>query len=700
MPSYIHSTPAILTSRFFSKSQVKDSELCGLIDDNFPDDIFSLRGALLEIQEGDGTLNKDFALAIGFNQIQDQESANQIAKLLIANGPALDSTTIEYYVTRLSNGPYGDYARQVITDSFLVARSAGLEQSPGQFNLGNGNNLDQDFISFLRSKLGAADCFLTPANYFEFQGIYATLAQTKNIWNYTTAPVSDTNGKETRGYELPETTDKMPNVFQAVAIGLNFLTLNIFRKVLKTSKTKQELEDEKTAFQSGKSVREDKPGTVTTSDITTAIAVQESSVDVQSQVMEQKGDLARISKEKKANPYAYSNQQPAAGNNASAPMNPGTTAMPPETRTIPNVGERLGTARVAPVTEFTAVPLRKTPVINQGGPYVPSAPTYDQYTRGESAFTSVLAHSSQFKIGDEITMNNFDVNNTPVKMLVIGYTNQNNQNADPSRVQVLVDAASASLGPNQPTANSDKPPGTPGSNNTSLPPAFTGKSGKVTKKLGAVSQECKAFLSGQYNSNGVVYPNPEIVGNPGLPSGGLTPNYNALGNPLNARECITGANGYCLTGVIRGLREATGNEKFDSGYEGAVRARFFGPLSDVSSRELYKPEYKRWYWEQYLTNSDGQPLFTRVEYHNSNPGRDNFASGLRDFDVAIYNRIDPTTGTYTWGHAEFQYQGNTYSNTRQSYGTNAGGLPSGVEQGRGYFSDVTVYRLNYLESYK
>lgn len=330
MPDYFHLTPEALTMRFYSKTQVKNSNLCDIVDDNLPDNLLTLKGNQLEINEGTGTLNKDVALAIGFNQIFNQNSANQIGKLLVANGPALDPKTILYYVRRLKNGPYGYGVTQHIKANFEAAKTAGSSKVNFQPYLGNKQDVDNDFVSYLQSKLGVADCFLTPADYFDFQGVYGTLANTQNIWNYTTAPAFDTNNKETRGNEAYETASKMPKPLQLVNGTLNLATLGTYKKFLKIFKSQAELDQEKASFDAGQSERLDNGGQITTQDLNSAKSRQQASTDALSEIAEFLGDAFRVfTFQYRANPYGYTNSAASPGNNASVPQPAGSTGPKP-----------------------------------------------------------------------------------------------------------------------------------------------------------------------------------------------------------------------------------------------------------------------------------------------------------------------------------------------------------------------------------
>ncbi len=115
---YSHTTPEILVASFRTKEQVKNSSYCDLVDDNLPDDLSTLKGDNLIIKEGTNTLNLDIALAIAFNEIRSPSSAIQFGKILIVNGPNIDTRTLLYYTRRINSGPFGSDVSQFFENHF------------------------------------------------------------------------------------------------------------------------------------------------------------------------------------------------------------------------------------------------------------------------------------------------------------------------------------------------------------------------------------------------------------------------------------------------------------------------------------------------------------------------------------------------------------------------------------------------------
>lgn len=674
MSFYLHNTPQVLTMRFFSKSQVKSSEFCDLVDEKLPDDLFRLRGAELEIQEGDNTLNKDFAMAIGFNQITDQESANQVGKLLIANGPGLDPETILYYTKRLKNGPYGYALGTHIKNNFDAALAAGQSRVPFQPYTGN-YNIDNDFVSYLQNKLGAADCFLTPANYFEFRGIYASLVNLENVWNYTTAPAYDTNNKETRGVEGYETANKMPAPFKLITGTLNLVTLGTFKKFLKLFKTEAELEQEKASLQSGESERKTSVA-YSQQDIQTAKARQEASSDAKTEIADNLKENTRLAEFKSStNPFQYTSDKKDPGNNSRVPTPPGTVGPEPK---LPEPGS--ANRNLSPSSEllpslnqvynsYTFVPTPVVPAVSPESPYGPKSATYEDYVAGRSTYVSGTVHPDVGSVGTFITSDNFTgPDDKPIPVKVEAYAKVS---SDARRIQV------ATLPPSTyPGTGVDKPP-------------FPSVMGTIKKIPKMVNQQGCAVPQGP----NVEPQNGNVEGTP-TNLDGIGPNESALNFKAAQLSCPTGTTSrrLCLKGTVDIVRALTGNKLYVdangnplgySGDGGAVTAIGGFPNNENAQ---YSDAAKRWYWEN-MQNDAGQKLFTPIAHNDRNP---NFE--FKNGDVIVFNaKTQPSAGGY--GHAQIYLNGNWVSDHVQRYGDNSDLRQSGS------YRDFTIYRLNDLPSY-
>lgn len=255
---YTHNTPEVLVSSFTNVAQVKNSSYCGLIDENFPEDVMALEGDALEIKEPPGTLNIDVAMAIAFNSIRDCDGAKQVAKLLIANGSNMDVHSIMYYKSRLLNGPFSSCVSSFMTNSMAAAaesvtsaRDCGIQRDLGgsvirnqltkesfQPSVGDDNCVDQKFNDYLAKKMKQCGAGQgnnpqsspgsgSPCDYLNHRGSFGFLARAGKP-NLTNAfgipglppPVED-----------PETFNFIPPVFQRMSLGLSQIAANTFVKL-------------------------------------------------------------------------------------------------------------------------------------------------------------------------------------------------------------------------------------------------------------------------------------------------------------------------------------------------------------------------------------------------------------------------------------------------------------------------------------
>ena len=257
---YSHLTPDILVASFNNKTQVKNSSYCGLIDDTFPDDVMSLTGSDLIINEPPGTLNLDIALAIAFNSIRDCDTARHFAKILIINGPKIDTCTLMYYVNRILAGPYKDCVQLFSQVNFEAAREGytGANFIGEQRNLGGGNIrnnatreyhqetigtnelVDVDFVSLLKNFIG--DCLNGPCDYFSsMDSSYGFL--TNGGPNVITTPgYTDNVGPSLLDRE---TFGKIPPLFQKMSITLSQIADNTVKTVKSVFNTEERVAAEK-----------------------------------------------------------------------------------------------------------------------------------------------------------------------------------------------------------------------------------------------------------------------------------------------------------------------------------------------------------------------------------------------------------------------------------------------------------------------
>jgi len=346
---YSHSTPEILIASFRNKAQVKNSGYCGLIDDNFPDDVMALSGDNLAIKEPAGTLNIDIALAIAFNSIRTCDDARQFAMIYTINGPNIDTRTLMYYKSRIINGPFGSCVREFIEANFEAARNGvtgvnvdNIQRDLGGSNIRNlstkdsfepsiGTNklLNNDFISTLKKSFG--DCLNAPADYFAHSGSYGFLT------NGAGANSSNTMGyNEQLGFPIHdnETFSKMPQIFQKMSVTLSQMGTNTLTNVKNVFTTKEQKAKEQDMVENGKVTKENSNTANSSSlfnlDLTSFLNFSKAASQVQSVISTSLGDCFRMEDyRKRYNPFSYLE---AGGMNGEAAAEAGATTGIPTTQ--------------------------------------------------------------------------------------------------------------------------------------------------------------------------------------------------------------------------------------------------------------------------------------------------------------------------------------------------------------------------------
>jgi hypothetical protein len=366
---YSHSTPEILIASFRNKEQVKNSSYCGLIDENFPDDVMTLAGDDLVIKEPAGTLNIDIALAIAFNSIRTCDDARQFAMLYTINGPNVDTKTLMYYKTRIINGPFGSCVREFIDANFEAARNGvtGVNVSNIQRDLGGSNirnistrdsfepsvgtnrALNNDFISTLKKSFG--DCLNAPCNYFAHGGSYGFLTNG--------AGANSTNAigyNEQLGFPIHdnETFSKMPQIFQKMSVTLSQMGTNTLTNVKNVFTTKEQKAKEQDVIDKGKVTKENN-NTANSSgvfnfDLTSFFNFSKAASQVQSAIANSLGDCFRMEDyRKRYNPYSY--LETGGMNGETAAEAGATTGIPTTQPTLTNKDISVS----APFTEETLI---------------------------------------------------------------------------------------------------------------------------------------------------------------------------------------------------------------------------------------------------------------------------------------------------------------------------------------------------------
>lgn len=296
---YSHSTPDILTATIRSVDDVKNSEYCGLVGPNFPDDVMALDGDDLVIADEPDKLNREIAVAIAFNSMQDCESAKQFVRLFTLNAPTMDVATILYYKDRISNGPFADCVREY-SQAALEASSFGIPSNTSVFG---GSPRDTSFLNTLKN--AASDCLNAPCDYFNAGGTYGFLGM-------------NTPGT-TGGVDSPPPIDdiltfnKIPETFQQISATLSVQAKLTMAKIKNVFKSKDERIKEEEIILTGKPPPSSSPPATSISlksilpdNIVDGMKKLLTPTKIQNVLVANLGDCFKIQDyQKKYNPYTY-----------------------------------------------------------------------------------------------------------------------------------------------------------------------------------------------------------------------------------------------------------------------------------------------------------------------------------------------------------------------------------------------------------
>ena len=346
---YSHSTPEILTATIRSVADVKNSEYCGLVGPNFPDDVMALDGDDLVIADEPDKLNREIAVAIAFNSVQDCEGAKQFVRLFLLNAPTIDVATILYYKDRISNGPFADCVREY-SQAAIEASSFGIPSNTSVFGA---SQRDKSFLNTLKNAL--LDCLNAPCDYFNSGGTYGFLG-------------SNTPGT-TGGVDSPPPIDdiltfnKIPETFQQASATLSVQAQLTMAKIKNVFKSKDERIKEEELILAGKNPP---PSTPTAASISLKSILPDNIVDgmkklltptkIQNALVANLGDCFRIQDyQRKYNPYTYTT---TGGLNGEGAGPQSATGIPP--KTIP-----ITTDNVIPEEDTLAAGLQRAMNINE-----------------------------------------------------------------------------------------------------------------------------------------------------------------------------------------------------------------------------------------------------------------------------------------------------------------------------------------------
>lgn len=315
---YSHSTPEILTATIRSVDDVKNSEYCGLVGPDFPDDVMALDGDNLIITDEPNKLNREIAVAIAFNSIQDCEGAKQFVRLFLVNAPTIDIATILYYKDRISNGPFADCTREYSQAAF-EACSFGI---PSNTSIFGASPRDKSFLNTLKNTL--LDCLNAPCDYFGSGGTYGFLGLNTpgTIGGVDSPPPID---------DLL-TFNKIPETFQQASATLSVMGKLTTAKIKNVFKSKQErVQEEELIIASGKATAPQPTATsiglksILPDNIVEGMQKLLASTKIQNVLSVNLGDCFRIQDyQKKYNPYTYTK---AGGTNGESIAQRSTTGI-------------------------------------------------------------------------------------------------------------------------------------------------------------------------------------------------------------------------------------------------------------------------------------------------------------------------------------------------------------------------------------
>jgi hypothetical protein len=231
---YSHSTPEILTNTIRDVDDVKNSEYCGLIGPDFPEDVMALEGDDLVIPDEPDKLNKEIAVAIAFNSVRDCESAKQFVRLFLLNGATMDTATVLYYKDRIASGPFADCAQEYSRLAFEAA-SFGLPSHGGvKVETGGGSfgksSKDRRFLKTLLKAL--SDCLNAPCDYMKASSAYGFLEGD--------SPIGDGGEDSPPVIDDLLTFNKIPEAFQQAATTLSIIGHSTYQSMKHVFSSKEE----------------------------------------------------------------------------------------------------------------------------------------------------------------------------------------------------------------------------------------------------------------------------------------------------------------------------------------------------------------------------------------------------------------------------------------------------------------------------
>jgi len=296
---YNHSTPEKLITKYYSVEQLRIYPVCELAKD-VPNDLLTTTD--FTIVESKDTMNLDLSLAVLYNNITDLESALQFARILVINGPRIDTKTIIFYVDRINNGPFGGQVGDYIARHFRYASSGRkINNIVGDaITSSDIYDYDQNFTNQLID--AAKDCLYAPCNYFNYSSGMGLLDNPEYIPSIHSTPPGDlTQDIAPPGVPVAKSIyNKILPTIQNNLLMMKQSLMTMGKNITSLFYTDGELRDQDRAFKAGNSAYNTTGASQVTvdgksrPDYTTYFAFQKAKLAVMSITANALGDCGRI----------------------------------------------------------------------------------------------------------------------------------------------------------------------------------------------------------------------------------------------------------------------------------------------------------------------------------------------------------------------------------------------------------------------
>ena len=296
---YNHSTPEKLITKYYSVEQLRVYPVCELAKD-VPNDLLTTTN--YTIVERKDTMNLDLSLAVLYNNITDLESALQFARILVINGPRIDTKTIIFYVDRINNGPFGGQVGNFVSRHFRYASGGRKINNIGGDAITSSDIYDYD-QNFTNQLIDAAkDCLYAPCNYFNYSSGMGLLDNPEYIPSIHSTPPGDlTQDIAPPGVPVAKSIyNKILPTVQNNLLMIKQSLMTMGKNITSLFYTDGELRDQDRAFKAGNSAYNTTGASQVTvdgksrPDYTTYFAFQKAKLAVMSITANALGDCGRI----------------------------------------------------------------------------------------------------------------------------------------------------------------------------------------------------------------------------------------------------------------------------------------------------------------------------------------------------------------------------------------------------------------------